>query len=183
MRGSIKGFDREALPKFQRRFAVVFAHTFEHRFIVCRINDDGDRFIIFRAASNHRRAADVNILNCLRESYATPRDCGFERIKIDRNQVDWIKTAFTRFCLMFSVAALVEKSAMHAGMQSFYTAFEHFRKCCETRYLAHGNFFLPQQDGCSTCGNDVYALALQRASKRSDAVFVRNGNDSAANFH
>jgi hypothetical protein len=72
---------------------------------------------------------------------------------------------------------------MHAGMQSFYTAIEHFRKCGETRYLAHGNFFFFQQDRCSACGNDVYALAFQRASKRSDAGFVRDGNESAANFH
>jgi len=68
-------------------------------------------------------------------------------------------------------------------MQSFYTAIEHFRKCGETRYLAHGNFFFPQQDRCSACGNDVYALAFQRTSKRSNASLVRNGNESAANFH
>ena len=72
---------------------------------------------------------------------------------------------------------------MHAGMQSFYTTIEHFRRCCETRYLAHRNLFFPQQDRCSACGNDVYALAFQRASKCSDAGFVRNGNESAANFH
>ena len=161
----------------------MFAHIFEHRVVVCGINDDGDRFIILRRASNHRRAADVDIFNCFGESYAPLRDGGLERIKIDRHQIDRIKTAFTRFCFVFRVAALVEKTAMHAGMQSFYTAIEHFRKCGETRDLAHGNFFFPQQDRCSACGNDVYALAFQRTSKRSDAGLVRNGNECAANFH
>src|SRR4030095_1440511 len=45
------------------------------------------------------------------------------------------------------------------------------------------NFFCLQQDRCSTCGNDVHALAFQRASKLSDTGCVRNGNESAANFH
>jgi hypothetical protein len=84
---------------------------------------------------------------------------------------------------VFGVPAPVKKPAMHAGMQSFYTAIEHFGKCGETRYLAHGNFFFLQQDRCSACGNDVYPLAFQRASKRSDSGFVGNGNESAANFH
>src|SRR4029077_18906563 len=96
------------------------------------------------------------------------RDRGFERIKIDSDEVDRIKAAFTRFCFVFSVTALVKKPAMHAGMQSFYPAIEHFRKCGETRYLAHGNFFVLRQDAGPACGNDVYALSCQRASKRSD---------------
>src|SRR4029453_5467324 len=99
---------------------------------------------------------DVDILNCFRESCATLRDSGLERIKIHRHQIDRIKAAFTRFCLVFRVAALVEKAAMHARMQSFYTAIEHFRKCGETRYLAYGNFVFLQQDRSSACGNDVY---------------------------
>src|SRR5262249_20467250 len=117
------------------------------------------------------------------ESYAPHRDGGLKRIKIDRHQVDWIKTAFARFCFVFSVSAFVEKSPVHARMQSFYAAIEHFRKCGETRDLAHWNFFFPQQDRCSACGNDIYALAFQRPGKGSDAAFVRNGNESAANFH
>ena len=174
------------MARRSRSFSVVspscIAHIFEHRVVVCGINDDRDRFIIFRRASNHRRAADVDVFNCFRESYARLRNGGFERIKIDRHQIDRIKAAFTRFCFVFRVAAFVEKPAMHAGMQSFHPAIEHFRKCGETRNLAHWNFFLPQQVRCSAGGNDVYALAFQRASKRSDTGFVRNGNESAGGF-
>src|SRR6266540_7124490 len=72
---------------------------------------------------------------------------------------------------------------MHARMQRFYTAIEHFRKCRETRDLAHRNFFFFQQDRCSACGNDVYALSFQRASKCCDPGFVRHGNESATDFH
>src|SRR5262249_54153074 len=106
-----------------------------------------------------------------------------EGIKINRHQIDWIKTAFTRFRFVFRVATLVEKPAVDAGMQRLYTAIEHFRKRCETRDLAHRNFFFPQQDRCPTCGNDIYTLALQRAGKRGDTGFVRNGNERAADFH
>src|SRR5262249_2578812 len=76
-----------------------------------------------------------------------------------------------------------EEAAVDAGMQRLYTAIEHFRKRCETRDLAHRNFFFPQQDRCPTCGNDIYTLALQRAGKRGDTGFVRNGNERAADFH
>jgi hypothetical protein len=119
----------------------VFAHLFEHRVIVCRIDYDRNGFIVLCSASNHGWAADVDVLNCFRESDVLFRDRGFKRIKIDRDQVDRIKAAFTRFRFVFSVAAFVKKPAMHAGMQSFYPAIQHFRECGETRDLADRNFF------------------------------------------
>ena len=133
--------NREAFAKFQCRFALVIAHRFEYCVVIGGIHDDRDRFVILRRAPDHRRAADIDVLNCFRQSYVRLRDRGFERIKIDDHQVDRIKAAFTRFCFVFRIAALVKKPAVHAGMQSFYTAIEHFGKCGETQIYRAPEFF------------------------------------------
>jgi hypothetical protein len=88
-----------------------------------------------------------------------------------------------RFGLVFLVTTFVEKTAMHARMQSFHTSFQHFRKCGEARDLAHWNLFLPQQVCRPPGRNNVHALPLQRAGKRGDTAFVGNGNESAGDFH
>ena len=107
----------------------------------------------------------------------------FERIKIHHHHIDRLEATFARFGLVFLVATFVKKPAVHTRMQSFHTPFQHFWKRSEARNVANWNFFLPQQVGRSPGRNDVDALPLQHAGKRSDAGFVGNGNESAGDFH
>ena len=72
---------------------------------------------------------------------------------------------------------------MHARMQSLNSPIEHFWKCGKARDLAHRNFFLPQQVRRPAGRNDINALALEDARKRSHAGFVGNGNECPADFH
>ena len=72
---------------------------------------------------------------------------------------------------------------MHAGMQSLNSPIEHFWKRGEARDLARWNFFLPQQVRRSARRNDINALTLEDARKRSHTGFVGNGNQSTGDFH
>src|SRR5262245_221718 len=151
--------------------------------VICWVDNDRHGFVIFRGASNHRRTTDVDIFNCFGQRYASFCDRGLERIQIDHHQIDRVKTALTRFGFVLRVAATTYEAATQARMPGRHTPLEHVRKCSKARDLANWNVFLPQQDRCSACGNDVDALTLKGARKRSDASFVGNGNQSAGDFH
>src|SRR5207249_1526343 len=96
-------------------------------------------------AANHRRTADVDILNRFGEGDAWFGNGRFEWIKVDHHQIDRLEPAFARFGFVFLVTTFVEKTAMHARMQSLYASFQHFRKRSEARDLAHWNFLFSQQ--------------------------------------
>ena len=84
---------------------------------------------------------------------------------------------------MFGIAAFVKQAAVHAWVQSFHAPFEHFGKGGETGNLAHRHIFFAQEISRSTGGDDVHALALERARERGDTGFVRNRNECAADLH
>src|SRR6266480_3788860 len=72
---------------------------------------------------------------------------------------------------------------MYSRMQRLDPAVENLGKRGEFGNIAHRNFLFSQQVSCSARRNDVYALALESARKRSDASFVGNGNERAGDFH
>jgi len=74
------------------------------------------------------------------------------------------------------VAPFVKQPAMYSRMQSLDPTVKNFGKRSEFGNLAHRNFFFSQEIRRSPCGNDVYALPLERARERSHVSFVGNGN-------
>ncbi len=84
---------------------------------------------------------------------------------------------------MFSVAAFVEQSAVHARMQSFDPPFQDFRERGEARNFSDWNFFLSQQIRRASGGNNIDSLPLERARQFSNAGLVGDGNESAGDLH
>ena len=54
-----------------------------------RVNDDRHAVVIFGRAAEHRRAADVNVLNRVVQAHIRFRDRRLERIKIHHDQINW----------------------------------------------------------------------------------------------
>src|SRR5205823_7606547 len=123
-----KGLNREALAQFKCGSPVVIPYVFEHRVVICRIDHHRDRFIVLCRAANHRRTADVDILNRFGEGDVWFGNGRFEWIKVNHHQIDRLEATFAGFGLVFLVTTFVEKTAMHAGMQSLYTSSQDFRR-------------------------------------------------------
>ena len=163
--------------------AVVVAHVLEHDFVIRRIDDHGDRFVILRRAADHGGPADVDILDRFGQGDVRLGDRFLERIKIHHHQIDRLEPALLRFGDVPWIVALIEQAAVHARVQGFDPALQHFRKRGETGNVAHRNFFFPKQFRRAAGGNDIDALTLQGARKIGDAGLVRNGNESAGDLH
>src|SRR5207248_6954188 len=128
-----------------------------------RIDNDRYRFVILRRTADHRWSTDVDVLDRFRKCYVRFSNGRLEGVKIDHDQIDWLESALACFGFMFRIATFVKKPTVHARMQRFNAPFQYLGKCGETGNLTHGNFFLSQQLGSATSGNNVDALSLKRA--------------------
>src|SRR4029077_1627994 len=142
-----------------------------------------DRLIILGSAAQHRGTADVDLLDRFREFYARLRDRGFKRIEIDHEQVDHLDSVLARRSFVFLVAAQVEQRSVHFWMQCLDPSIEHFGKPGETGNATHIDSCLSQKTRCAARGNDFDALFLELARKIGHASLVRNGDESALDFH
>ena len=158
-----KGSDGKTFAQSQRGPAIVVAHVFQHHVVIGRVDNDCNRFVILCGAADHRRPTDVDVFDRFRECYVRLGNRCLKWIKIDYDKVDRLESTFARLSLVFRVAALVKKSAVHARMQSFHTPFQHFGKCSETRDLTHGHAFFAQQFGRPAGRDDVDPLTLNCA--------------------
>ena len=156
-------FDGKAFAQLQSGLAIVVSHIFKHHIVIGRIDNDGDRFVVLCGAADHRWPTDVDVFDRFCEGYVRFNNRRLEGVKIDHDQVNRLESALACFGFMFRIATLVKKPTVHARMQRFNAPFQYLGKCGETGNLTDGNFFLSQQLGSATSGNNVDALSLKRA--------------------
>src|SRR5262249_12430207 len=125
-----------------------------------------------RGGSNHRRTANINLLNRLGFSDVFADDRLFEWVEIDHNHVDWLNSVFAHGRNMFCLVAQSEQCAVNLRMQSLDPAVHHFR---ETGY--RGNVTdvdaVFAEDRCRASGTDDFdAKLFEFAREIDDARFV-----------
>ena len=79
---------REPVPGLGRDLAARLAQLLEHRVVALRPDDDGDPVVVLGRGADHRRAADVDVLDRLRLADARLGDRALERIEVDADEVD-----------------------------------------------------------------------------------------------
>ena len=178
-----ESLDREPLAQLQRRLAVIIAHCLKHRVVIGGIDHHGHGLVILGGAADHRRTADVDILNRFGQRHVRFRDGGFERIEVYHHEIDRFETALARFGFVFRIAALVKQAAMHARMQSFHATFENFWKRGETGNLPHRHVFFAQKFSSPASRNNIDALPFKGASKLRDTGLIGDGDEGTGDFH
>ena len=83
--------------------------------------------MVLRGCADHRRTADVDILDAVFVTGAFV-DGRFERVEVDDEQVDRRDAMRLHRVGMFLVAADREQAAMHLGVQRLDPAVHHFGK-------------------------------------------------------
>ncbi len=99
----------------------------DQRRVIGRIGDDGDIGVVLGRSADHRRAADVDILDAFRIVSALGPDL-FEWIEIDDREIDRGNPVIRHRLPVLGVVADGEKAAMHIRMQRLDAAIHDFRK-------------------------------------------------------
>src|SRR5206468_3184932 len=96
--------------------------------IIIGVDDDDDIVVVLRRRAEHRRTADVNLLDRLLGRDPRLGDGLPEGIQVDRDQVDRGDAVFYERGPIARVSAAGEQAAVHLGMQGFHATVHHLRK-------------------------------------------------------
>ena len=167
---------RRLFARAEQRCAIESAVSRRQRFddqaVVLRGCYNRDVLKILRAGADHRRSADVDVLDHFLEL-----DSGFanrldERIEIDTNKVDQLDMMLSHLLHMFGVLPDRQQTARNPGIQGLHPAIEDFRKSRQIRHLPHWYAVRSEQARCAARGNDFDVEADQSFGKLDNARFV-----------
>ena len=106
----------------------------EDGIVILDFRHNGAMLPILRPGSNHRRAANIDVLNACLKIRAT-RNGGFERIEIDDQQVDCANAVRFQRGRVVWIVPQRQQPAMYGWMQRFYATIHHLREACELRNI------------------------------------------------
>jgi len=134
--------------------------------------------VVLRRGADHRRPANVDVLDALLEAGALIDD-RLERIEIDHQKIDRRDAVRLHRVRMFGVAADRQQSAMHFGMKGLDPSVHHFRKSGQFRYIRDLQARGGNRLGGAAGGDEIDAVAGQRAGEFDQSGFIRDGQQSA----
>ena len=117
----------QSLAKRHRRGPVIGAHLVQQTGVIRRIGDHDNRSVILGGCPDHRRPADINILDT-GGRIGTFGHGFLKRIKIDDQQINRLDPMRRHCQQMFVIIAQGQQRAMHVRVQRFHAPIHHFRK-------------------------------------------------------
>jgi hypothetical protein len=144
-----------------------------------RIAKHDDVTVVLRRGAQHRRAADVDLLDHLGQRDALFRDGGLERVEVHDHEVDSGDVEPRDVGEMVGIVAVMEDRAEDLGCQRLDAPTENLRCARPLRDRRHGNAGVRQVLGRTAGGEDLHALRGQRAGEIENAGLVGNGEDGA----
>ena len=158
--------------------AAVLGELVEHRGVIAGVDHDGDIVVVLGRGADHRRAADIDVLDAGREIGAA-RDGFLERIEIDDQKIDRPDAVRAHRLGVRGIAADGEQAAMHRRMQRLDAAVHHFGKAGEVGDVEDRESGLAQRLARAAGRNEFDAVAGERAGEFDHPGLVGNGNEGA----
>ena len=172
------GFLRQFLAQRKSGRAIVRSEFIQHSLIVGRLDHHSHIVMIFCRRANHRRAADIDILDAVFFGRAFV-DGRFERIEIDHQEIDRGDAVVLHAAGVIGVIADREQAAMHVGMQCLDPPIHHFRKACEIGDVADFQSGIGDGLGGAAGGDQFDALVGECTGEFDQAGLVGNGEKCA----
>ncbi len=158
--------------------ATVF-QVLEHARVVVGVDHDGDVLVVLGCRANHRRAADIDVLDGVRQGAARLGNGGRERVQVDRHQVDGPDAVFGHDRAVEITTA--EDAAVDLRMQGLDPAIHHLRKTGVVGNFHCFHAVVTQQLEGAPGGKDLDAECCELTGKVDDTGLVGNADQCAAN--
>ena len=154
-------------------------HLGEQARVVGDVDDHGDVGVVLGRGADHRRAADVDVLDHLVERRrATQRV--LERIEIDDQQIDRRDAVGDHRRLVGGLAADRQQAAVDARMQRLQPAVHHLGKSGQLGDVDDLEAGLRQRRGGAAGRDDLDAARFERLAQFDEAGLVGNRDQGAA---
>ncbi len=165
-----KHLGREARARGRGRAAAMRLQLGEQGGVVRRIDGHRHRVVILRGGPQHRRTADVDVLDGLLVAAVRPRDRLREWVEVDDEQIDRLNVMPRHHGIIDSAAA--QQSAVNLRMQRLDAAIHDLGKSRVARYLADWKAALREQARGASGGQDLHLARRQCARELDQTALV-----------
>ena len=170
-------FGRELLAQRQSR-AAMRLRFFEDRGHVVSVGGDGDEAVILRRCADHRRAANVDILDARLEIGAA-RDRRFERIEVHIEHIECVDAVLLHCLGMLGIVAQRQQTAVHFRVQRLHAPVHHLRKTRDGADVLHLQPRIRDRLVRAPGRDECRAQAGQRLGMVDEAGLVGDRNEGA----
>ena len=139
-----------------------------------RIDHHRDIGVVLRGRADHRRSANVDVLDRLFERHARFADRLQKGIEVDDHQVDRQDSVLVHSSPVLGVRSNPEQSAVHARVQRLDPPIEHLRKSRQLGDVAHGQSVLPEEARRPPCRDQLDAVRRQPPGEVDQSRLVRD---------
>ncbi len=180
-RGVGEGLGRQRLARGHAQGAVELAQLVEHGVVALGVDDDGAERVVLGRRSNHRRAADVDVLDDLGVVGPHPRRRAFEGIEVDHHQVDVLDVVLGGGADVLGVVADREQSGVELGVKRLDPAVHDLREAGEVVDRADGDPGPRELLRRPAGGDDLDAQLGQPGGEVDDPPLVGHRQQGTAN--
>ena len=181
-RGGGESFLRQAPLGGRGKFSAGFRHLFGDRVVVGGRSDDRHILKILGGGADHRRPADVDVLDQFFERHAWFGSGFLKGIKIHHHHVDRLNAVLGDSAAVRGILAAVQNASVHLGMQRLDAAVEHLGKAGELGDIFDLDAGVAQQFGGAAGGDQFHAQAGELAGEFHQSGFVGHAENGTLNL-
>mmetsp|Transcript_89375 Transcript_89375/g.236341 ORF Transcript_89375/g.236341 Transcript_89375/m.236341 type:complete len:549 (+) Transcript_89375:284-1930(+) len=137
--------------------AALRCHLLDDPSVLRRARHDRHRGIVLRRRPDHRRPADVDVLDAGSKVVRVLGDGFVERVQVDHDQVDTADTVLLHLLLVLLVAARSQQAAVHLRVQRLDAAVEDLWGAGVVRHVLHSAAEFPELSSRAAGGEHVDA--------------------------
>ena len=150
--------------------------------VVGRRRDNGDIVKVLGGRADHRRSADIDVLDQLFEGNSRLGGSFFEGVEVDDYHVDWGDAVLGHSGDMSRVFAAMQDAAVNSGMEGLDAPVKHLGESGEFGNIFDGHAGVAQQFGGASGGDEFHSERGELAGEIYESGFVGNGEDGALDF-
>ena len=127
----------------------------KHLRIVGRVADDRDVGPVLGSRAQHRRTADVDVLDGVLHLHVGPGDRLAERVEVHADHVDELDAVLAERLQVLGIVAAGQQAAVYFGMEGLDAAVADLREARHVADVDHLDAALPQQFHRAARGDDL----------------------------
>ena len=156
--------------------------AFDYTVVISGIYNYSYVLPVLSSSANHGRTADIDVLDCLFQSYAILENGLLEGVQVDCHHIDGGDAQLFQLSHVLRVGTHRQNAGMYSRMQGFDTAIQALGEAGHIRNAGYSNTIFLQSACSAACGNYFISQLFQLPGKLNNASFIRNAEQCSL-FH
>ena len=175
-----EGLVGQAVAGLRGQYPLVGAQLVQHRPVLRGIRHHGHALVVLGRAANHAGAADVDVLDGVREGGPGIRHRLLEGVERHHHQVDRANAVRRQRRHVLGQRAPGQDAAVDLGVQRLHPAVEHLGEAGHLGHVHHLEAAVAEQRGSAAGGEDLHPQRVQPLRELHDSRLVVHADERAS---